>query len=659
MKILLKHRSDVMDYAASELKKYLVTLSRGKHDPAVVDSADESDVIVLGLLSELGLDASDVEDAALDDVVDVSISGGRGYIAGSNERSVLFGVYRYAASLGVRYLRPGPEGDYIPKADIEHGEYHYRKKADHPIRGEIVEGSVSYEHCRDTALFLPKLGMNAYMIEGHVPYLYMHKWYGHVGNTRFRRKGQVTDYEMLADYMELLKRDVKKTGLQLHTLGHAWMFEALGMLDVDERDERAQLRPEHEKYVALVGGKRALHEGSSFYTNFCYSNDEGRAILVRAVVDYAKNNPHVDYVHLWLADSINNWCECENCRDLEPSDHYVKLLNEVDAALTAQGLDTRIFMILYVETVRPPVKLRLANPSRFTIVTAIGEMNARGYFKEECNEPLPPFVLNRYKDFSPAQRLRCHDEWKAMHGGMRSAIFEYRFYTDHYADLSYMQISREVHRDMKTLENVDFQGVMSDKTHRNYLPTALPMIMMGETLFDKNADFERITNDYFEGAFGKDGTLVRAYLEKLSELLSPDAFRISTAIDTDTQGVGETTVVARCWRDNPEVAARAAQIPAHVDAFIGVIEDNLSLATCTPVMESWLYLRYHAEIVRRFAALLLCGAKGDLEGAKQAYFEVEQYISENELAFHRVFDGLLYLRYLRRKLKMRAIPYFD
>ena len=659
MQIILKHRSDVMDYAAAELKKYIVTLSRGKHDPAVVDKGDEQEGIVLGLLEELSLDRSDVEDAALDDVVDVCVKGGRGYIAGSNERSVLFGVYRYAASLGVRYLRPGPDGDYIPKAEIEGGDFRYRKKADHPIRGEIVEGCISYEHCRDTALFLPKIGMNAYMIEGHVPYLYMHKWYGHVGNTRLRRKGQTTDYDEMEDYMQLLERDVKKTGLQLHTLGHAWMFETLGMRDTYPSDPLSRLKPEHEKYVALVNGKRTLIEDSSFYTNFCYSFDEGRQLLVDKVVSYAKSHPHVDYVHLWLADSINNWCECENCRKMEPSDHYVKLLNEVDAALTAAGMQTRIVLILYVETVRPPAKLRLNNPKRFIITTAIGEMNTRGYFKEETNEPLPPFVLNQYKEFPPALRLRCHDEWKAMHGGMRSAIFEYRFYMDHYADLSYMQISREVHRDMRNLNDINFQGVMSDKTHRNYLPTALPMIMMGETLFDKSADFDRVANDYFAGAFGKDGGAVRAYLEELSRLLSPDDFRISIKLDTDSQGIGKAITNAKGWKNNPEVAKRAEQIPAHVDAFIRVIEDNISLATTNAVMDSWLYLRYHAEIVKRFANILCFGAKNDLEAAKAAYFELEQYVSENELSFHRVFDGFLFLRYLRRKLKLPTVPYFD
>jgi hypothetical protein len=106
-----------------------------------------------------------------------------------------------------------------------------RKKADRLFRGECTEGAVSYEHIRDTVYYLPKIGMNMYMIEGVVPYTYMHKWYGHVYNTKLRQKGQVTDYNMLLNYIDLLERDINKTGVQLHTLGHAWMYEKLGISD--------------------------------------------------------------------------------------------------------------------------------------------------------------------------------------------------------------------------------------------------------------------------------------------------------------------------------------------------------------------------------------------------------------------------------------------
>lgn len=659
MKILLKRRNETIEYAAEELKKYITVMSRGLIAPTVSENGEDSEGIVLGLLSDLSLDESDLFDAVVDDIIDVSVKDGIGYIAGSNERSILYGVYKYCASLGCRYLRPGPDGDYIPKADIKNHTFIYRKKADSPIRCEIVEGAVSYEHCRDTVLFLPKIYMNAYMIEGYVPYTYMHKWYGHIGNTRLRRKGQVTSYDMLSDYVRLLMRDVKKTGLQLHTLGHGWMFDKFGIVNGAHTDSKSRLTEEAKKYVALVNGKRELFGNSTFYTHFCYSNPEARKILVDTVVDYAKKNAQVDYVHIWLADATNNWCECEACQEFEPSDHYVRLLNEIDEALTDEGLDTRIVMIMYVETVRPPKILKLNNPSRFLMTVAIGNHYENGYNKVETDEEIPPYTLNKFKPFSAPLQLKCHDEWKKKNPGMRSSVFEYRFYIDHYADLGYMQISRETYRDMRSLCAVGFDGIMTDKTHRSYMPTALPLIMMGHTMFDHNLDFDQTANEYFEGAFGKDGVKCREYLEKLSSLLSASNFRISGNLDIDGAGVGQAVSDKETWRGNSTVKVRALEIPSVVDKFIPTIEDNISSADDNARLYSWIYLSYHAEIVKLFSKILYAGASGDMDKAREEYKALEEYIARNELSFHRAFDGFLYLRYLRQKLSIDPFPYYD
>ena len=181
MKIILKRKGECITYAAEELKKYIVALSDGRVCPDIELDADKrlsagADEVILGELSDLGLDASDLSDPIIDDIIDVNIENLSGYIAGSNERSILMGVYRYCESAGVRYVRPGEDGDYIPSADLYSHKFAYRKKADYPFRGECCEGAISYEDMRDTVYFMPKIGMNMYMIEGMVPYTYMHKW---------------------------------------------------------------------------------------------------------------------------------------------------------------------------------------------------------------------------------------------------------------------------------------------------------------------------------------------------------------------------------------------------------------------------------------------------------------------------------------------------
>ncbi|MBO5904519.1 MAG: hypothetical protein J6Q64_03990, partial [Clostridia bacterium] len=280
MKIIVAREGECIQYAADELKKYIVALSCGNINPEIFYGMEAKlpsggEEIILADLSSLSLDTSDLSDSIIEDIIDVRIENLSGYIAGSNERSILMGVYRYCESAGVRYVRPGEDGDYIPSADLYNHKFVYRKKADYPFRGECCEGAISYEDMRDTVYYMPKIGMNMYMIEGLVPYTYMHKWYGHVYNTKLRKPGQITDYKMLEKYICRLERDVKRAGLQLHTLGHAWMFEKMGIHHADSattKKAEENLSDEHRKLLAEVGGKRGIFSGSTFYTHFCYSN---------------------------------------------------------------------------------------------------------------------------------------------------------------------------------------------------------------------------------------------------------------------------------------------------------------------------------------------------------------------------------------------------
>jgi len=664
MKIIVLQTGDTFEYAAAELKKYITQLSRGSIVPQIIWNGKENNegqVIRLGLLGDFCLDESDLSDPVLEDIIDVDVENCSGYIGGSNPRSVLMGVYKYCTSAGCRFLRPGPDGDYVPYADLCHHAFRMRKKADYPFRGQCCEGAISYEHMKDTVYWLPKVGMNMYMIEGLIPYSYMHKWYGHIANTALRQKGQVTEKEMLREYICLLEQDIKRAGLQLHTLGHAWMFRKLGVESGPAEVQEAALREEDKPFLALVNGKRGLINGNNFFTHFCYSNPKARKILVDTIIEYVQERPYVDFVHVWLADATNNQCECDECRKLHPSDHYVRLLNEIDEALSELKLDTRIVFIGYVETERPPRELTLINPKRFVFLSAIGLHYEKGY-KKIIEAPLDDEPEYRLNDFHPAPdtvRMKWRMDWKKVCRNIPNVIFEYRFYTDMYCDLGHMQISKETYRDMRDLADVGFEGCMNDQTHRMYLPTSLPLIVMGETLFDRTLDYEKLADDYFKGAFGEDGNRCRQYLETLSELLCPSNFRVGGNSGVEEAGLGNIETRRKSWINNPYVVKKAAQIPAHLVGFMPVIEKNIALATDPARMLSWRYLKYHSEICRYYGEVLLAGAKGNMDEARRRYFELEAYLSEHELEFHRGFDVFLYVRAMRLKLGLPFVPYYD
>lgn len=667
MKILTVRDTETMRYAAEELVKYIRMISDCQIMPelAFVDALPEvleADTVVLGLLEELSLDTSDLFDPFIEDILDIDVKNGCGHIAGSNERSVLMAVYKYCTSVGCRFIRPGEGGEYIPYCDLMDHSFTYRKKADHPFRGECCEGAISYEHMRDTVYWLPKIGMNVYMIEGLVPYTYMHKWYGHIGNRVLHQKGYVTDYDMLEEYIAKLEKDIKRVGLQLHAMGHGWMFEKLGIHDRTPAEEAAgiaRLTEEQMQYIAMVNGKRALKHHSTFYTHFCYSNPEARKLLVDFCVEYVQKKPYIDFLHIWLADSKNNQCECENCVKMTPSDWYVILLNEIDAALTAIGSETRLVFIMYVDTVRPPEVQRLKHPERFTILTAIGMPYETGYKVEEYKGELPPYVRNRFVPESTSLRMLYYKMWKEQCGNIPGFIFEYRFYTDQYCDPGYMRIARETHRDMKSLSDVSLQGCISDQTHRMYLPTSLPMLMMGETLFDRSTDFETVTRDYFDSAFGKDGPLVREYLETLSDLFCPANVRKYGGNGVEDQGVATyDDILTAPYINNPMVAEKAARIPAVLEAFLPVIRRNLVAENAARRL-SWVYLQYHSKICSYLCQIYRLGAQNKIEEAKAVLEKLEVEASLMEPDIHNVFDLFLFVKTIRAKLGLKMSAYYD
>ena len=116
MNIKILRATETIRYAADELARYLSMMDDSITAEISVGAACDG-AINLGLLADLGLDESDVNDDMIDDVIDASVEDLSGYIAGSNERSVLMGVYNYLKSAGCSWVRPGPLGEYIPKAD--------------------------------------------------------------------------------------------------------------------------------------------------------------------------------------------------------------------------------------------------------------------------------------------------------------------------------------------------------------------------------------------------------------------------------------------------------------------------------------------------------------------------------------------------------------
>lgn len=642
MKILYNKDNETLIYAADELAHYLnkmdSSLSAEKEKTDNINCS-APDAICLGLLSDFGLSDKEVTNPLIDDLIDIHIQNGSGYIAGSNIRSILLGVYTYLKSGGCMWLRPGIDGEYIPEKEMKNHSYTYRKMADYPFRGECIEGAVSYEHVRDTVIWLPRVGMNLFMMEQIIPYNYMSRWYEHVVNTV--KEDEHVSFEQIGEYVIKLEKLIKKCGLQLHALGHGYLLEPYG-IHYKKFGLDYKLSDEAREDVALVDGKRELFLGSPNFTQLCFSKDKARLGLVNFLVEYMEKKPYIDFLHVWLSDAANNQCECENCRKMIPTDYYVMMLNELDAELTKRNIETKIVFIMYVDTFWAPEKIKFNNPDRFIMTTALCRSFNKPLSAKRYEGELPEFVRNDFKMASSCDvSLSFMDTWKPTFDGKRFA-FDYYMYTDHFFDPGYFQNTKLILDDIQVLDTLGFHGIMSDQTQRSFFPNGLPLAVMGEGLTDRHLNLAEYTDNYFKAAYGEKWKECRDYLRGITELFNPCDIRSNEGVVIQDTGTGDAVEEKmKDFRGNPESAERLGKIKGYIDSFLPTIAENRKLPDKCHA-KSWDLLWYHAEYCKMLSELFVEVCNKNKDEARKVLAKMIDWLSEIEDEIAPQFDLVLF-----------------
>ncbi len=173
----------------------------------------------------------------------------------------------------------------------------------------------------ETIDFSPKIGLNVYMLEFDNPKVYYDWYYSHLKNTANRTPEPVSN-ETVLQWKRQCEAEISKRGLQFHDMGHGWTADSFGIDRTDgwmNNDDRI-IPEESKEFIAEINGSRTLYKGIPLNTNFCMSNAEARKKVADRVCSYAEINYSVDYLHVWLADDLNNHCECKDCRIKTPSD---------------------------------------------------------------------------------------------------------------------------------------------------------------------------------------------------------------------------------------------------------------------------------------------------------------------------------------------------
>jgi hypothetical protein len=471
--------------------------------------------------------------------------------------------------------------------------------------------------------------MNSYFNQFRVPFTFFDRWYTHRNNPELEPVPVSADE--VAGMVEDHIGEIKKRGMLYHAVGHSWTCEPFGIEGNGWDVKEYPVPEESKKFLAEVKGVRELWGGIPLNTNLCYGNPEVRDRMTGAIAAYCREHGAVDYVHFWLADAYNNHCECDLCRDTEPSDFYVMMMNQLDEKLSGAGLKTRIVFLLYQELLWEPKREALKNPDRFVLMFApISRTYSTAYADAEISEKevLEPYVRNRItlpRDVGVNMaRLR---RWQENVPGCDSFIYDYHYMWDHLKDPGYMDIARVVCGDMKNLDKLGLNGMVSCQTQRAFFPTGLGAVMMAEALWNRDLNFEAAAKRYFESVYGADAALVFEYLSGLSCRFDPPYIRHE-----------------KPQRD-PQKRKDFLSLQSFIDAFTPVIEDNLR-ETKNPSPEirySWKLLRLHGELCGILARAFARKVIGLDRETETLWNDAAAFARLHEPELHEVFDVWLFI----------------
>ena len=522
-------------------------------------------------------------------------------ITGSDPGTALIGVYAYLKAVGFAFYAPGDDYTVVPHltAPEQLAAGPAASTARYPVRGVCVEGADSLDHLLSYIDWLPKAGMNTMFLQFFRPDVFFERWYSHTLNPSLPGI-RLTDSELDAFDMKAA-REAAHRGLKLHRAGHGWTSRALHSRGNGWQRENEPEDGTLRDRIALVNGRRALFNGVPANTNLCYAREDVRRELTDLAVRYAREHLDTDVIHFWLADTYNNVCECERCRQTTLSDQYVEILNLIDEAFEREKLTTRVVFLLYQELLYPPKKARIKNEDRFILMFApISRTFERPYPGTAQPGELPPYRRNRMTlPLSIEENLRYYAAWRKVYGG-RAFVYDYHLGRAHYGDPGYLKIAGTLFEDLETMKALGFDGLISCQELRVMMPNAFPIWLMGRALWEEGLSFEALKKEYFAGLYGAQAAGAQRYFEQVSALCDTDyANRNGPRHREDL--TGRYREIARLSRSEAErTEDRGDPIPAK---YLSTLQQNALYADAVAYLTEGRDAEA-ADAFRRFKALI-------------------------------------------------------
>jgi len=296
-KIVLPAMPDATeDYAALELQSVILKMSGALLPITNGGETRGGGCIILGTPQSNSEVRDSVADLNLNDgspqKVAVYTIDGNLYLAGNSPRAVLYSVYTFLQdAMGVQWLWPGEDGEFIPKR---------------------------------THFTLPQLAINktpAFQYRG------FHLVFQHANE----------DYEtwMTRNFINIMRSDPEHKPLltDRRKKGLHVMFSSHNATLPNEVFER------HPEYFALVSGKRVPWQ-------LCLSNPDAEEGVVDKVKVWLEDNPGLEILSMFPSDNTQ-YCECDKCSSVSLSTNWFDFFKRVCDAVKPGYPDLKFASIAY------------------------------------------------------------------------------------------------------------------------------------------------------------------------------------------------------------------------------------------------------------------------------------------------------------------------
>jgi hypothetical protein len=444
--ILLPSRpGEVLQFAAKELRKYLLQLSGASFD-LDASGATASAKIRLAVRTNLPFEG-----------YRISVRGRDILLSGGSERAVLYAAYDFLGRLGCAWLAPdfafyhGHAG-YIPKFRklsyyakedvVERPVFRFRKL-------DIIGRNSTVQDLVRIIDWMPKLRFNTVVIP-----------FG----------GSLDRWEKLRT---TLVPELRKRGLLLELGGHGYQR----FLSASE--DSGRLFRYHPNWF---GRDSMCQPVPSDRMVFNTENPEAVRYFIDRVIHYLRGHPEVDLFDLWPPDGAE-WPACKSPRRY-PSLQQAALANQVDSAIKKMGTGVRLEIIAYDRTLLPPDSMIL-HPDILV---------------DLC--PIDQNFESQIDDTAVTENARYVSALKAWQAVFSGAIGIYSYYRKSAWRSLPVVIPRYIQHDLRWYAARDMKGISCYAYHDDWFTYELNHYILGQVAWNPEVRVDSLLRMFCVGRYG-------------------------------------------------------------------------------------------------------------------------------------------------------------